>query len=103
MTIPGNAINALRIPNKIDIVIMASDEAKSLRMTDKVSSRTPQPEKLNGKKLLNRPVRTYTNEFNWSDTKAALAKNINDKPMRSVESNVVEKYRAMKFTLSKSL
>jgi hypothetical protein len=52
---PGNAINALRIPNKIDVVIMASDEAKSLRMTDKVSSRIPQPEKLNGKKLLNNP------------------------------------------------
>jgi hypothetical protein len=100
---PGNAINALRIPNKIDVVIMESDEAKSLRMTDKVSSRTPQPEKLNGKKLLNNPVRTYMNEFNWSDTKAALAKNINDKPMRSVESNAVEKYKAMKFTLSKSL
>ena len=51
-------MHALRIPNKIDIVMMASDVAKSLRVTDKVSSRTPQPEKLNGKKLLNNPVRT---------------------------------------------
>ena len=82
---------------------MASDEAKSLRMTDKVSSRTPQPEKLNGKKLLNSPVSKYVNEFRCSGTKAALDKNINDKPIRSVESKAVEKYKAKKFMLNKSL
>ena len=96
-------MSALRIPNNIDIVIMASDEANSLRMTDKVSSLTPQPEKLNGKKLLNSPVSKYVNEFNWSGTKAALDKNINDMPIRSVETNAVEKYKAKKFMLNKSL
>ena len=96
-------MSALRIPNNIDIVIMASDEAKSLRMTDKVSSLTPQPEKLNGKKLLKSPVSTYANEFNWSGTKAALDKNINDMPIRSVETNAVEKYRVTKLMLNKSL
>jgi hypothetical protein len=103
MKIPGNAMIALRIPNNIDMVIIASDEAKSLRMADKVSSLTPQPEKLKGKKLLNNPVRTYVSESNWRGKKAALAKNMNDKPIRSVESNAVEKYKAMKFILSKSL
>ena len=83
--------------------MMASDDAKSLRMTDKVSSRTPHPEKLNGKKLLNRPVSTWAKEFNSRDTKAALDKNINDKPIRSVESKAVEKYRAIKFIFIKSL
>ena len=83
--------------------MMASDDAKSLRMTDKVSSRTPHPEKLNGKKLLNRPVSTWVKEFNFRDTKAALDKNINDRPMRSVESKAVEKYKAIKFIFIKSL
>jgi type IV secretory pathway TrbF-like protein len=71
MKIPGNAMIALRIPNNIDMVIMVSEDAKSSRMTDKVSSLTPQPEKLKGKKLLNNPVRTYVRESNWSGTKAA--------------------------------
>ena len=96
-------MNALRIPNKIDIVMMVSDEAYSLRMTDKVSSRTPQPEKLNGKKLLNSPVRTQVKEFSSSATQAALDKNINDKPIKSVESKAVEKYKAIKFIFIKSL
>ena len=96
-------MSAFRIPNNIDIVIMASDEANSLRMTDRVSSRTPQPEKLNGKKLLNSPVSKYVNEFNWSGTKAALDKNINDRPMRSVESKAVEKYKVIKLIFIKSL
>ena len=83
--------------------MMASDEANSLRMTDRVSSRIPQPEKLNGKKLLNSPVSKYENEFRCSGTKAALDKNINDRPIRSVESKAVEKYKAIKFIFIKSL
>ena len=36
-------------------------------------------------------------EFNSSATKDALDKNINDRPMRSVESKAVEKYKVIKF------
>ena len=96
-------MSALRIPNNIDIVIMASDEANSLRMTDRVSSLTPQPEKLNGKKLLSSPVRTEVKEFNSRAIKTALDKNINDKPIRSVESKAVKKYKAIKLIFIKSL
>jgi hypothetical protein len=42
-------------------------------------------------------------EFNSIASKAALDKNINDRPMRIVESKAVEKYKAIKFIFIKSL